>query len=87
MLDLPETGPLPSPRLFRYVTPETLELIRRTVNTLVRRGESWEEPCRIRHCVTNEIIEVEGASPFPAAPEANIYASGSWNGFGTTPTT
>ena len=64
MLGLPDTGPLPSSRMFRYVTPETLELIRRTVNPLVRRGERWEGPCTVRHFVTNEIVETEG-SCFP----------------------
>jgi PAS domain S-box-containing protein len=64
MLGLPDTGPLPSSRMFRYVTPETLELIRRTVNPLVRRGERWEGPCTVRHFATNEIVETEG-SCFP----------------------
>lgn len=64
MLGLPDSGPMPSPRMFRYVTPETLRLIRRTVNPLVRRGERWEGPCTIRHFVTHEIVEMEG-SCFP----------------------
>ena len=64
MLGVPENGALPSRRMFRYVTPETLQLIRRTINPLVRRGERWEGSCTIRHFVTNEIVESEG-SCFP----------------------
>ena len=64
MLGLPDTGPLPSSRMFRYVTPETLELIRRTVNPLVHRGQRWEGPCTVRLFITHEILETEG-SCFP----------------------
>jgi PAS domain S-box-containing protein len=64
MFGLPDTGPLPSPRMFRYLTPETLELIRRRVHPLVARGERWEGPCTVRHFITNEIVEMEG-SCFP----------------------
>ncbi len=64
MLGLPETGPLPSSHLSRYVTRETIHLIRGTINALVQRGERWEGSCTIRHFETKEIVEMEG-SCFP----------------------
>lgn len=64
MLGIPETGALPTSRVSRYVTPDSLRLVRSTIRPLIRRGERWEGPCTIRHFVTNEIVELEG-SCFP----------------------
>ncbi len=64
MIGVPEAGPLPSSHLSRYVTRETLHLLRGTINALVQRGERWEGSCTIRHFVTKEIVEMEG-SCFP----------------------
>lgn len=70
MLGIPGTGALPTTRVSRYVTLDTLRLIRNTIRPLIRRGERWVGPCTIRHFVTNEIVELKGAC-FPVPGSSN----------------